>query len=313
MPRPSLGLATATALGLWACATDGVDPAGPPSRADDARLYAEIAARPTADLSADLATCQQIGDEATRGDCALMVVHRAALADDSPPEEACDQIAETIWRNECYFVAAEHWAEADDPGRAAALCARAGTFSDDCAQHLWQGDLQALIARKGSARLPERLDKAQRLYDTWLPHLGATSDFGHRFWRRYYEMGFEPERHLELAVCEQLPGHHRDLCRLGGARVYLRRLHDRNRVRPGGPGPAGPGHQGGHLCELEPVDLDTIGRAQPGMGVAPDPLLQAVLEEQHGMICSPDGGQAGPSQLVGPDAFKKLLDEAATP
>ena len=63
MPRPSLGLATATALGLWACATDGVDPAGPPSRADDARLYAEIAARPTADLSADLATCQQIGDD----------------------------------------------------------------------------------------------------------------------------------------------------------------------------------------------------------------------------------------------------------
>lgn len=285
---PSLGLLTA------ACGS------GEPSRAQDGRIYAAVLAEPAEEAADDLGRCGQIADDHTRGECTLVVVQRMADAGRSPPEDGCALVTEEPWSSECWFMAAEHWAKRGEPARAAELCTRAGPFVDDCAQHLWQDDVYALVRRQGSRVLPKRLPRAQALYRTWEPVLGSSSDFSVRFWRRFYEAPFEPERPLDLRACAELPGAHEELCRLAAGRVYVIRLHDRNRHKqPGVP----------HICDLEPLTTEALGRAQPGMEVMEDPFFDALLAEQQGMLCG--GAGLDMSGLVGPEAFAEVVARAA--
>lgn len=281
---------------LLACAGGG-ETSG---RAADGRLYAQVLAEPAEDTSEDLGRCGQISDAHTRGECTLVVVQRMAEAGRTPPEDGCAIVTEEPWSSECWFMAAEHWAKRGEPARAAELCTQAGPFVDDCAQHLWQDDVYALVRRQGSRVLPKRLPQAQALYRTWEPVLGSSTDFSVRFWRRFYEAPFEPERPLDLAACEELPGAHRDLCRLSAGRVYVIRLHDRNRHKqPGVP----------HICDLRPLTTEVLGQSQPGMEVMADPLFDALLAEQQGMLCG--GAGLDMSGIVGPEAFAEVVARAA--
>ena len=269
---------------------------GPPSRADDARTYAAVLAEPSEDASEDLGRCGLIGDPTVAGECVLVVVQRMAEQGKSPPEDGCSLVTEQPWANECWFLAAEHWGKRGDTERAAALCAKAGTFSEDCAQHLWQDDMYALVRRQGSRVLPKRLARAQQIHDQWAPVMAGTSDFSPRYWRRFYEVAFEPDRPLDVAICEELPPQHRQLCRLGAGRVYVIRLQDRNRdQRPGFP----------HICTMDPLDPELLGRAQPGMEVMANPWFDALLAEQHQALCVDK--KLDMSELAGPEAFREAL------
>ena len=262
------------------------------ARPPDEAIYAEIMSTAQVDWERDLPRCLGIRDPDLQGDCALVLAQRYAEARGEDPETWCVALPEGVWQDECLFQAAEAWERRGGDQRAAELCASASRFAEDCAQHLWQTRLSALIARQGAALLPQRLPQATALYDRWEPHMGQSDEFPIRFWRRYYEMGFETEREPDLSVCDPLPPRHRAFCRLAAGHVWVRRLQSRL-MSPQGRSA---------FCSLPSPTLAQITPLMPGIGARPDPFLDALVLEQHQMVCQ---GQRLEERggLVGLDAW----------
>lgn len=176
--------------------------------------------------SSTLRDCQQLSRPDLRGDCELVVARRVADAEQRPPETHCDQIDGEAWEAECFFMAAEDHNSDGDVARAAALCLRSALFTDHCAQHLWQRTLRGFTWHNGSRDFAQRLPAAQKLYSSWAPLLEDQTDFPVRFWRRYYEGGFERSRDIDLAACEPLPEDDRRRCRTAGIALLSRRIQE---------------------------------------------------------------------------------------
>lgn len=250
---------------IFACA--------PPPEPDAAR-YARLVsmAAPTVE---DIAECAALSSAELRGDCGLVTAQNAAASAGQPPETFCDRVDAPPWRSECYFVAAEAHNAQGDRARAAEMCRLAEHFTDDCAQHLWQKPLSALTFRSGSAAFAPRLDDARRLHQRWAPLLGEDTDFTDRFWRRYFEGGFERARNIDLRACEPLPDPDRRRCRDAGASLLSRRLLEATVVPRAYTA----------LCAAAPTVAALVQAGPPQLRAASDPALDAVAAQFQDTHC----------------------------
>ena len=240
------------------------------SVAEDAARYAAVLGDEAAAPADALAACRKISDEALAGDCGLAVAQRAARDPGADPAAWCGSVAGDLWRSECYFQAAEAMRRRRDEERAAELCARAGPFLDDCAQHLWQTEVHQLAPREGG--FGDALPAAQAVYDRWAPRLADTSDLSDRFWRRFYQNGFEGTPSLDPARCDGLPEDHAARCLAAAVDLFDRDLAPRL------------DHAGAlaDYCAQHPPALDALGDR---LGVRPHPALDAVLVARQPELC----------------------------
>ncbi|MCB9759261.1 MAG: hypothetical protein H6739_05435 [Alphaproteobacteria bacterium] len=254
----------------------------------DAERYRRVVNMQPVDLEPALALCAGISDPGGAAECAMVAAVGAARDQGVDPETWCDRVPEGPWRNECRFQAAEVWRGRGDVKRATALCLQAGPFISDCAQHLWQDELRGLIFERGPAGFAEQLPRAEVLSLRWRALLGDQTDLGDRFWRRYYENGFEAERHLDLSACDAVEGQgrlvqdHVERCRHAGAHLLQRRIGrvaDDPALRE-------------VLCAMPAADCASAA-VIPQLSCAPDPLLEAVLAEQLDWRCI--RGRDGPA------------------
>lgn len=175
--------------------------APPSSGQGDQARYLEVVSDAGMSAAPALARCAEIEDAALRGDCAVVVAGRRAADEAPPPEEICAVAPEGVWRDECHFAAAEALRRAGRRADAAAQCRAAGGFADDCGQHLWQSEVRAIAAPSRGPRPPpfaEALPRARSVYDRWAPHLEEGTDMEQRFWRRFYQNGFEKRGLLDV-------------------------------------------------------------------------------------------------------------------
>ena len=214
------------------------------------------------------AACAGLRDASLAGDCGLVVAQRRLEAGEAA-EVACAPVPEGTWRSECWFVAAEAAAVRDLDGRAAALCRRAGSLDEDCAQHLWQGALHALTRRPGGD-LVALTDSAERLHRRWAGLLTWTTDFDARFWAQAFQGaalsgGFDPARCA--ALLEPAAGR----CEAAMVELFSREL---------APGLA---RAGVELCALPP----TVVAVAPYLRAAPHPAFGPVVRARHAEVCAP--------------------------
>lgn len=239
----------------------------------DALRYTRLVSL-SAPEESQLQECAELSNPQLRGDCGLAVAQRVAASHAQPPETFCPQITEPVWRSECFFVAAEFHNDQDNIETAAALCLQAALFTDHCSQHLWQRSLRTLTWHNGSQDFLEHLPDAQRLYDRWAPLLSSETDFPVRFWRRYYEGGFERARSIDLRACASLPQEARMRCRTAGCALFERQIEEIIRIP----------RAAEDLC-ASPPDADALSRSgPPQFNAHTDPDLNAViarLQETH--------------------------------
>jgi hypothetical protein len=261
----------------------------------DAERYLAVLQGPGRDAEADLARCAEIGDAATRGDCALVVAERAEGA----PGRLCPSVPEGTWRDECWFSAAEAAMEGGDWKAAIGLCDQAGRFQNDCTWHLWQDELRAVLGPPRKRDLVASLPAARRLHDTWAARLQDGGDFELRYWRRYYEMVLEVGPHLDPTRCAAVGGVDAARCHHATAHLFMRRLLDRVR---------GPGGDAA-FCGLAQPDTASAAAAL-GLSATPSPLLDAVVEEQFAHRCT--RGWKGPYDgvVTSPDAWREAVEAA---
>ncbi|MCK6506340.1 hypothetical protein L6R53_23700 [Myxococcota bacterium] len=248
--------------------------APPSSGQGDQARYLEVVSDAGMSAAPALARCAEIEDAALRGDCAVVVAGRRAADEAPPPEEICAVAPEGVWRDECHFAAAEGLRRAGRRAEAAARCRAAGTFANDCGQHLWQSEVRAIAAPARGPRPPpfaEALPRAQSVYDRWAPHLEAGTDMAERFWRRFYQNGFEKRGLLDLGECAALPEDHRERCR--GAALQLMRTRLDLDLR----------HLGLDPCGL-PDGLAPHARA---LRLVPDPAFDLSLRDWQAQRCAP--------------------------
>jgi hypothetical protein len=125
------------------------------------------AALGSGDPAAARALCGAVGDEATRGDCFARLAEGAA-----DPAEVCDLISGEKWRNECYFRASEALDGAPEGNRAAeaaALCAKAGFYADQCYTHLVDRAVVDEVDASHSGSFAEAVAGLERLEGALLP------------------------------------------------------------------------------------------------------------------------------------------------
>lgn len=269
--------AWAACVSLALACGGAADPRGGTTVAD-AQRYAELVARPDPAPAQALADCATLHDPDLAGDCGLAVALQARARGADTLDALCPQVPDGAWQDECYFMLAEDALRARDPESAAAACMRSGAFKDDCGQHLWQGDLRKLVRGTRGQLLPERVERAQTLFDRWLPRLVET-DITWRFWQRFFERVTEHQPGVKLSRCDGLATPElRVRCRYGSSHLYLRRVWDILHHPKG---------RGG-LCRLAAGDVAAAEATFAELQAEPDPLLSAVLEEARGAACSGD-------------------------
>lgn len=228
---------------------------------DQERYRAVIRGEP-AEAGAAFLACEQIDRLELRGDCQLAVVQRLQGQELS---SWCPGFAPGRWQDECWFIEAERRGREGQVAPAARACERAGAFRSDCAQHLWQGSVHALIFGRGPGAFGEVLPRAEALHRRWSGPLAWDAGFDGRFWTRFYQNGFEGAGpRVMLTACDALPEPHPGRCLAAGVELFTREL---------GPGLA----RGG----LDPcaATLDEVLRWVPA---DPDPRLEPALEGARG-------------------------------
>ena len=247
-----------------------------------------LAADPGTEPGALLADCGRLTDPDLRGDCGLAVARRAAAAGTAAPEALCDQLSGEVWQAECYFMAAEDHNEAGDAAAAARLCLAAARFSDHCSQHLWQRALRALTWSQGSAAFSRTLPRAHALYSEWSPLLAAETDFEVRFWRRYFEGGFERDRLLDVAACAPLRDDEDRLrCQAAASSLYARRIQEVAHLP----------RAAAALCTApEATTAALAASGVPQFRIAPSPLLDPVVVRSRERDCTTEGAPLPPGE-----------------
>ena len=259
-----------------ACGAGSGAPGG--STVADAQRYATLVAQPDPDPAQALVDCATLRDPDLAGDCGLAVALQARGRGAAALDTLCPQVTPGAWQDECFFMFAEDALRARDPTTAAAACMRSGAFKHDCGQHLWQGDLRKLVRGTRSEALPDRVERAQSLYDRWQPRLPET-DIAWRFWQRFFERVTEHQPGVKLSRCDGLASPDLQVrCRYGTAHLYLRRVWDLLHHPQGR----------SDLCQLPAGDVAAAEAAFAALQAEPDPLLASVLEEARGAACDGD-------------------------
>lgn len=198
------------------------------SERGDAERYRQVLAADPLLTAAGVAQCGDIADIDLRGDCVVYVAGQRAADDDLSAEDVCQAAPEGLWRDECWFVSAEVMRRSRRRTEAAAHCLRSGRFKDDCGQHLWQSEVRAIAAPTRGDALPptfeEALPRALSVYSRWAPLLEDDTDMAVRFWRRFYQNGFERRGWIDLGHCQGLDDDHRERCEDAGAKLMCTRV-----------------------------------------------------------------------------------------
>lgn len=236
--------------------------------------YSALLAQPGEDPEAAFAVCDDLDDDQLRGDCGLAMAQHFSRKQSSPLTSWCSRVSRGVWRDECVFIAAEEARRAGRQDEAATLCLEAGSFVDDCVQHLWQVELRFVIHTPG--KTPEfagRLSRAEGVYARWASVLDREERWRERFWLRYYQMGFEAARHVDLATCESLAPEHEARCVEAARQLVYADLPPRVTGMRGVPA----------FCALEQPGTAEVAR---WMSLAPSPLLDEVIRERHAAMCT---------------------------
>ena len=219
----------------------------------------------------EVADCGPIEDAELRGECQLYAAFTVGSQRGDELAARCAEVDEGVWRDECHFLGAEHQRRRRDRGGAAALCAEAGRFSDDCGQHLWQTPVKVVVDQHlRSMDLAAALEDAAPIYCEWIERL-PTSDIESRFWRKLFGGFFEHREELEPDRCGVLDEVAEAHCRAAVAHVYLRRIHMLSVAEP-------------ELLCGGPATVESLS-GRPNLRAEPDPLLQAVLDQQVRWAC----------------------------
>ncbi|NOY26284.1 MAG: hypothetical protein GXP62_10470 [Oligoflexia bacterium] len=237
-----------------------------PDPARDARLYRQVLADP----SVDGPRCAKVQDLALRGDCIAFLAGQRDVDGDLSADDLCGGAPKGMWRDECWFVSAEAARRGRHRKEAAAMCLRAGQFINDCGQHMWQSEVRVLVMprRRGviGPTFEELLPRAQAVYARWAPLLEEGTDMAVRFWRRFYQNGFERAGWIDLGRCEGLPDDHRARCIDAGVKLMWARID--LELRPAGVDPCAL-HQG-------------VGPIAKRLRVVPEPALdEGLIAWQH--------------------------------
>lgn len=243
--------------------------------AQDVSRYAELLGLERPGV-ADMARCGELSDPDLAGDCALALAPRVASGQRVGMETLCERVPEGTWRDECWFQAAEAQRKHGHEQEAAELCRRAGPFINDCAQHLWQTRVHALISSRNGAP-PDffgKLATAQKIYDEWSPYLADSSDLEQRFWTKYFQNGFETVGRVDLAWCSPLPEPRATQCVNAAKDLLTREMApnlDRNSAWSA-------------FCALkDPTSSDVSFWFR----LVPSPPLDALVQERHAVLCKP--------------------------
>jgi len=247
----------------------------PRDQEPDATRYTRLVSM-SSPSPADLAECEALDAPDLQGDCSLVVARQLAAGRGEPPETHCDTIRGEVWQAECYFMAAEDHNDDDNIEQAAAMCLKSALFDDHCSQHLWQRSLRVLTWKAGSGAFADRLPQARRLYRRWAPLLAAETDFPVRFWRRYYEGGFERSRALDLAACDAVSGEDRLRCRAAGTALFTRRIQEVLRLP----------RAAADLCASEPTAAALAAGGPPQFQGASDPDLDDAVAKLQQTYCA---------------------------
>ena len=168
-----------------------------------------------------------------------------------------------------------------DRDGAAALCAEAGRFADDCGQHLWQGIVKAVVRdHLRSGDLVSAVRDATPVYCTWEGRLGESTDIESRFWQKLFGGFFEHAQLLDAGSCAVLEPAAKAHCEASVAQVYLRRIHMLSVADPE------------LLCSAKPT-VEAL-QGYPNLRARPAPLLEAVLYEQFNWACTLEEGGLPP-------------------
>ena len=241
--------------------------------AGDAERYRQVVADPALDPGAGLLRCGAITDPDLRGDCVVYLAGRREASAEPGADALCAAAPEGLWRDECHFVSAEGARRAGRRNEAARQCLSAGRFKDDCGQHLWQSEVRAVAAGGGRTGRPgpgpevppppfaEALPRARSVYQRWAPLLEAETDMAQRFWRRFYQNGFEQRGTIDLAECAALLEEDRARCEDAGLDLVRARIDQDLR------------HLGVDPCALK-GGLLPVSRS---LRVAPHPRLDEAL------------------------------------
>lgn len=246
-----------------------------PQPARDVDRYTDALALADSDPEAAMSVCRQILDEQLGPECAQVVALRAPKSFGGAGRW-CPEVPEGIWRDECWFMSAEASRKAGQTRYAAELCLKSGRFVDDCAQHLWQGEVHELIAGLGPQGFADRLPEAEALYQEWAPLLHANTDLSTRFWDKFFGNGFEAQGGVDLAWCEGLAARG-EACVAAGLAYLERDL-----------GPKlSQARSTEAFCALEDPDAIAISAWFPNR---PDPRLDRVIRDRHAELCAVSAG-----------------------
>lgn len=258
-----------------------------------------LAAVEDPDISLDRgrSLCGSLSDPELAGECMLAVVSAVGRRGDGHLETLCAEVPAGVWGDECWFLAAEGAARAGRREDAARLCLQSGRFVNDCGQHLWQSEVRAIIApRAPGAPVPsfeEALPRARRVYDRWAPLLEEGTDMSYRFWRRFYQNGFERRGWISLRRCDPLEPEDRARCVDAGQRLFAQRV-DMDL-------PAA----GFDLCRID----DMTPQVAQVLRAHPHPALVETLRERQAARCG--GGGSPGSAGAGEPAEQAGAEQAA--
>jgi len=251
----------------FGCASDT-----PQHSAQDRATYQALVSDRRVEPAAGFQACAQIVDPTLAGDCALHVASVEARRPSGRPARWCGEVPAGVWRDECWFVAAEQANRGGRAQEAADFCQKSQAFVDDCAQHLWQSEVRALVHRQGSRGFAHAIPAAQAVHARWQPLLGEQTDFEQRFWVKFFQNGFEGQGgFVDLAHCDALAALdpvHASRCVDAGVQLYDRDLDPRL------------SRSGTALCALTEGEAGWSTTLLQWVPSLPDPRLDAVVAQR---------------------------------
>ena len=176
-------------------------------------------------------------------------------------------------------------------------------FVNDCAWHLWQGDLKVILGPRIRRDLHRSLAPARRLHDTWLPVVGGQTDFEMRFWPPLLRDG-----HRVPAQYRDGVGARASSPSTGPAAATPSRTSTSAESSITSRNPRAPPHS---APSTHPTPTPYLPRCTTPPR-APTPLLQQVLDEQYEKVCVRKDHSLIEEGVSTPDAWARAMAAAAS-
>lgn len=249
-----------------------VDP--PPRPLPDAHAYLDATRLVATDPFAAADRCADVGGSA--GDeCVAWAAGAAARTDADRALGLCERITEPLWRDECGFLVAESTYATAGAKDAAARCAQAGRFADNCLMHVWKAHAAALVAERGLTDAAIAYGDAYAWADGVIPRDDALAE---QFWDVFFDAALvdrdgRPARPVDLGWCDALTDELAGRCRHAVPLTLQRALNRADRRPAGAPGAL----DVAALCGPSGGSLPERVHAATGVTYVPHPALDDIV------------------------------------